>query len=74
MDGIFWDNIYKFLTIKITIKIKIRYKIFLFLEKEKPLYLIEEDPHLLQTILPPRDLSDIKLLQPHLKHIFFMIA
>ena len=73
MDGIFWDEIYKTIIIKKTAKIIIKYKKFLFFKDSKPLLPIEEDPHLLHTILPPRDLSEIKLLQPHLKHIFFMI-
>ena len=73
MDGTFWDEIHNIIIIKKTTKIIIKYKKFLFLIDEKPLLPIEEEPHLLQTIFPPRDLSDIKLLQPHLKHIFFII-
>ena len=73
MDGIFWDEIYKIIIIKKTTKITIKNKKFLFLRDKKLLYPIEEDPHLLQTILPPRDLSEMKLLLPHLKHIFFII-
>ena len=70
MDGIFCDEFHKIIIINITTKIIIKYKSFLFLKDEKPLYPIEEDPHLLQIIFPPRDLSEMKLLQPHLKHIF----
>ena len=33
----------------------------------------DEDPHLAQTILPPKERSDIKLLLPHCAHILFTI-
>ena len=73
MDGIFWDEIYKIIIIKKKTKIIIKNKKFLFLRDKKLLYPIEEDPHLLHTILPPRDLSEMKFLLPHLKHIFSII-
>ena len=44
---------------------------FLLETKEKELLLIDEDPHRLQTILPPNDLSETKVVHPQLRQIFF---
>ncbi len=35
----------------------------------RPFDFKEDDPHFTHTILPPKDLSEIKLLLPHLAHI-----
>ncbi len=45
---------------------------YLFLEFIRPFVFIKDDPHLTQTILPPNDLSEIKLLLPHLPHILLI--
>ena len=37
------------------------------------LLLKEDDPHLAQTILPPKDRSEITLLPPHLRQVLFTI-
>ena len=42
---------------------------FLLFKKEEDLFLNEEDPHLEQTILPPKDLSDTNEELPQLKQI-----
>ena len=36
-------------------------------------FLNEEDPHLAQTIFPPKERSEIKFLLPHLRHVLFTI-
>ena len=33
---------------------------------------MKDEPHFTQIILPPNDLSDIKLLLPHIPHIFLL--
>jgi len=38
----------------------------LLIVDEKDFFLNDDEPHLLQTILPPRDLSDTKLEDPQL--------
>ena len=40
---------------------------FLLFKKEEDLYLIKEDPHLEQTILPPKDRSETNEELPQLK-------
>ena len=40
---------------------------FLLFKNEEDLFLIEEDPHLEHTILPPKDRSDTKEELPQLK-------
>ncbi len=46
---------------------------FLLLKNEEDLFLNEEDPHLEQTILPPKDLSETNEELPQLKQIFFAL-
>ena len=48
------------------IAIKIKY---LLLKKEDDFFLIEDDPHLEHTILPPKDLSETNEEIPQLKQI-----
>ena len=47
--------------------------IFLFFKSIELLFLKEYDPHLLQTILPPNDLSEMKLVHPQLLHTLLFI-
>ena len=42
---------------------------FLFLKNEEDLFLNEEDPHLEQTILPPKDRSETNAEHPQLAQI-----
>ena len=58
--------------IKITIAIA-RINNFLFLKKEEDLFLNEEDPHLEQTILPPKDRSETNEELPQLKQTLFTL-
>ena len=51
---------------KKTIAIARKTNFFLF-KNEEDLYLIEEDPHLEQTILPPKDRSETNEELPQLK-------
>ena len=44
---------------------------FLFFKNEEVLILNVDDPHLEQTILPPKDRSETKEELPHLKQILF---
>ena len=37
-----------------------------------PFDFIKDDPHFTQTSLPPNDLSEIKLLLPHIPHILLL--
>ena len=46
---------------------------FLLFENEKDLVLNEEDPHLEQTILPPKDLSETNEELPQLKQTLFWL-
>ena len=57
---------------KITIAIA-RNTNFLLLKNEEDLFLNEEDPHLEQTILPPKDLSDTNEELPQLKQTLFTL-
>ncbi len=57
---------------KIAIPIKRKNK-FLLLKKEEDFFLIAEDPHLEQTILPPRDRSETNDVLPQLKQILFRL-
>ena len=57
-------------TIKITIAIA-RNTNFLLLKNEEDLFLNNEDPHLEQTILPPKDRSDTNERLPQLKQTLF---
>ena len=43
----------------------------LFRFREKDLSLNEEEPHLMQTILPPNDLSETHSELPQFRQIFF---
>ena len=58
--------------IKITIAIA-RITNFLFLKKEEDLFLNEEDPHLEQTILPPKERSETNEELPQLKQTLFTL-
>ena len=44
----------------------------LSLEFKIPFVLIKDDPHFMQIILPPNDLSEIKLPLPHLPHTLLL--
>ena len=55
---------------KITIAIA-RNNNFLLLKNEEDLFLNEEDPHLEQTILPPKDRSETNEQLPQLKQTLF---
>ena len=44
---------------------------FLLFKNEEDLYLIEEDPHLEHTILPPKDRSETNDELPQLKQTVF---
>ena len=57
--------------IKITIAIA-RNTNFLLLKKEKDFFLNEDDPHLEQTILPPKDRSETNEELPQLKQTLFV--
>ena len=46
---------------------------FLFFNNEEDLFLNEEDPHLEQTILPPKDRSDTNEELPQLKQTLFTL-
>ncbi len=46
---------------------------FLLLKNEVDLFLNEEDPHLAQTILPPKDRSETNAEFPQLKQILFAL-
>ncbi len=63
------ENIY--ITIKkITIAIARNTNVF-FLKNEEDLFLNKEDPHLEQTILPPKDRSETNEELPQLKQTLF---
>ena len=57
---------------KIAIAIARNTKYLLF-RKEEDLFLNEEDPHLEQTILPPKDLSETNEELPQLKQTLFTL-
>ena len=58
----------------INIAIPITRKInFLLLKNEEDLFLNEEDPHLEQTILPPKDRSETNEELPQLKQTLFAL-
>ncbi len=44
---------------------------YLLLKKEEDLFLNEEDPHLVHTILPPKDRSETNEELPQLKQTLF---
>ena len=46
---------------------------FLLLKNEKGFFLNEEDPHLEQTILPPKDRSETNEELPQLKQTLFIL-
>ena len=46
---------------------------FLLLKNEEDLFLNEEDPHLEQTILPPKERSETKEELPQLKQTLFTL-
>ena len=46
---------------------------FLLIKNLEDLFLNEEDPHLAQIILPPKDLSETNEELPQLKQILFTI-
>ena len=46
---------------------------YLLLKKEEDLFLNEEDPHLEQTILPPKDRSETNEELPQLKQTLFTL-
>ena len=46
---------------------------FLFFKNGKDLFLNEEDPHLEQTILPPKDRSETNEELPQLKQTLFTL-
>ena len=46
---------------------------FLLFENEKDFFLNEEDPHLEQTILPPKDRSETNEELPQLKQTLFAL-
>ncbi len=46
---------------------------FLLFKNEDDLFLNEEDPHLEQTILPPKERSETKEELPQLKHTLFTL-
>ena len=48
-----------------------RNKNFLLFKNEEDLFLNEEDPHLEQTILPPKELSETNAELPQLKQTLF---
>ena len=58
--------------IKIAKQIERKIKFFL-LKIEQDLFLNKEDPHLEQTILPPKDLSETNEELPQFKQILFTL-
>ena len=46
---------------------------FLLFKNEEDLFLNEEDPHLEQTILPPKDRSETNESLPQLEHTLFKL-
>ena len=50
-----------------------RIRNFLFFKNEEDLFLNKEDPHLEQTILPPKDLSETNEELPQLKQTLFTL-
>ena len=46
---------------------------FLFFKNEEDIFLNEEDPHLEQTILPPKDRSETNEELPQLKQTLFTL-
>ena len=46
---------------------------FLLFKNEEDLFLNEEDPHLEQTVLPPKDLSETNEELPQLKQTLFTL-
>ena len=46
---------------------------FLLIKNEGDLFLNEEDPHLEQTILPPKERSETNEVLPQLKQILFTL-
>ena len=46
---------------------------FLLFKNEEDLFLYEEDPHLEQTILPPKERSETKEELPQLKQTLFTL-
>ena len=46
---------------------------FLLLKIEEDLFLNEEDPHLAQTIFPPKDRSETNEKLPQLEHTLFTL-
>ena len=46
---------------------------FLLFKNEEEFFLIEEDPHLEHTILPPKDRSETKEELPQLKQTLFTL-
>ena len=46
---------------------------FLLLKNEEDLFLNKEDPHLEQTILPPKDRSETNEELPHFKQTFLKL-
>ena len=57
--------------IKITIATIARNTNFLLLKNEEDLFSNKEDPHLEQTILPPKDRSETKEKLPQLRQTLF---
>tara|TARA_B100002019_G_scaffold129921_1_gene111691 strand:- start:94 stop:261 length:168 start_codon:yes stop_codon:yes gene_type:complete len=50
-----------------------RNKNFFLFKNEEDLFLYKEDPHLEQTILPPKDLSETNEELPQLKQTLFTL-
>ena len=67
-----YKQIIKITIIKIAIAIA-RNTNFLLFKNEEDLFLNEEDPHLEQTILPPKDRSETNEELPHLKQTLFTL-
>ena len=63
LNGTFTES-YKTIIIKTITAIKI-INFSLFINRKKDLFLNDADPHLEQTIFPPKDLSEIKDWLPH---------
>ncbi len=57
---------------KTIIKIEIKIN-FLLKEEEKDFFINNEEPHLTQTILPPKDRSDTNDEHPQLKQTIFLL-
>ena len=68
--GILTDYLNKIIKTAIPITIKIKY--FLF-KNEEEFFLNEEEPHLEQTILPPKDRSETNEELPQLKQTLFTL-